>query len=271
MNLYEEQFSEKYNFPYCEKPSKTLVIASTGRCGSHMLGHVLYETGKFGFPLEYLNPGNLQKWKKVTNLTSPEKVIKKLQTIRTSENGVFAIKVHYPHLKEFESFSQFQKLFSNACYILLNRSDVLKQAVSLSIASQTGVYIAGQKPINTNPQYDFEQIQKYLKETIENNSMWRYTLAANGCNYIEMNFDEILSDLPKAISKIADFSNIDVSKVDLPKAPVTKKQGGDLNLKWKKIFIDDYKKSKNKINTADKKLNFLRKIKDMVVSNASNV
>ena len=41
MSLYEDQFLEKNDLNRVEKPSKTLIIASTGRSGSHMLGHAL--------------------------------------------------------------------------------------------------------------------------------------------------------------------------------------------------------------------------------------
>ncbi len=49
--LYEQQFSLQNNFEKGVDIRKTLVIASTPRCGSHFLGHALHQTGQFGFPL----------------------------------------------------------------------------------------------------------------------------------------------------------------------------------------------------------------------------
>ena len=46
MHLYEDQFSEEYDFPRLEKPTKILIIASTARCGSHMLEHALLPPAK---------------------------------------------------------------------------------------------------------------------------------------------------------------------------------------------------------------------------------
>ena len=48
MHLYQDQFSETHDLPVINKPSKVLIIASTGRSGSHMLGHALHQTNCFG-------------------------------------------------------------------------------------------------------------------------------------------------------------------------------------------------------------------------------
>lgn len=79
MHLYEDQFSEQYDFPRQDKPTKILIIASTGRCGSHMLGHALHKTNKFGFPLEYANPVNLAEWKKRLEIEELQEVLAEIQ------------------------------------------------------------------------------------------------------------------------------------------------------------------------------------------------
>ncbi|QTP59396.1 Stf0 sulfotransferase [Billgrantia antri] len=243
MHLYEEQFSESHDFPRVQSPSKVLVIASTGRSGSHMLGHALHETHRFGFPLEYANPANLSEWKRRLDIDDLQGVMAEIKRRRTSPNGVFGIKLHYPHIKLFGGFDNVIKCFPDAYYILLSRKNLLKQAVSLSIASQTGVWISGQKAVNDNPQYDFAHIDKCLRETILNNASWRYTLAANGCNYIEMDFDHVRHDLDQAINDIARFMGIEIDPADIPRAPVTKKQSNLRNAEWEKRFISDFNAS----------------------------
>ncbi len=243
MYLYEDQFSENHDFSRVDKPSKILIIASTGRCGSHMLGHALHKTNSFGFPLEYANPANLAEWKKRLGINDFKGVMTELQRRRTSPNGVFGIKIHYPHIKQFGGFDNLMKLFPNAHYVLLSRNDVLKQAVSLSIASQTGVWISGQTPVNDNPTYDFEHIDKCLRQTILHNSSWRYTLAASGCNYIEMDFDHVRNNLVQSIDKIASFTDVKVEPSKIPKELVTKKQSKDLNTEWAMKFLSEFNKS----------------------------
>lgn len=43
MQLYQYQFLKRHDFVRVEKPSKVLIVASTGRSGSHQSGNNGYE------------------------------------------------------------------------------------------------------------------------------------------------------------------------------------------------------------------------------------
>jgi LPS sulfotransferase NodH len=258
--LYQDQFSERFDLPRIASPEKSLIIASTGRSGSHMLGHALQTSNHFGFPLEYTNPINFKEWQKRLGIADFCDVINEIKKKRTSSNGVFGIKIHYPHIKMYSGFTGITKLFPDAYYVLLSRKDVLKQAVSLAIARQTGVWIAGEKSKCDNPIYDWNQIDACLRETIMHNASWRYILAANKCNYIEMNFDEIKTNLPKAIGDIAKFMQIEISSDALPKQQVTKRQSSEINIEWEKRYLNHYQGAE--LITAPKmNSGFLHKVK----------
>jgi len=239
MHLYEDQFSEAHDFPET-KPLKVLVIASTGRCGSHMLGHALHKTGCFGFPLEYTNKANLAEWKRRLKKDDFHDAMEEIQRRRTSPNGVFGIKIHYPHIKQFGGFDGLMKAFPNAYYVLLSRKNVLRQAVSLSIAGQSGVWISGQKPTGRKPVYDFDDIDRCLRETIINNASWRYVLAAGGCHYIEMDFDHVRNDISGAVKDIADFMGVEITQGRVPEEQVTKNQSESINEEWARKFIYEF-------------------------------
>jgi LPS sulfotransferase NodH len=241
VHLYEDQFSEQHDFQRQKQPAKTLIIASTGRSGSHMLGHALHLTQYFGFPLEYANPANLREWKRRIETESTEDVIRELTQRRTSPNGVFGIKLHYTHIKVLGGFDRVQAFFPDAYYVLLSRKDVLKQAVSLAIAKLTGVWIAGQQPTNTNPpQYRFEQVEGCLPEVILDNASWRYALAANGCNYLEMDFDAVKENLGASVRTIAGFIGIQLDDNQTQEEHVTSRQGNSLNDDWVARFVRDF-------------------------------
>jgi len=240
MHLYEGQFGERQDFSRVVQPSKILIIATTPRCGSHMLGHALHETNSFGFPLEYAHPRNLAEWKRRLGVEDFRLVLKEIQRRRTSSNGVFGIKIHYSHIKQFGGFKKLLEYLPDAHYVLLSRGDVLRQAVSWSIASQTGVWISGQKPVKDRPEYDFEHIAERLRQTILQNASWRYLLAANGCNYVEMNFCDVKSNLSQSIQKIADFIDIELDPGRIPETHLTKTQRGDINAEWAIKFISDF-------------------------------
>lgn len=249
MHLYQNQFSEEHDLPLVERPSKVLIIASTARCGSHMLGHALHRTGRFGFPLEYANPVNLGEWRKRLGVNDFEQVLHAIQQRRTSANGVFGIKIHYSHIEQFGSFERLKQFFPNACYVILSRRDVLSQAVSYAIASQTGVWIAGQQPVTDDPRYDFEQIDRCLRQAILHTASWRYTLAASGANYIELDFDQVRRDPARSIEQIARFMEVEIDALDLPQEPVTQRQGNDRNAEWAQRFTAEFNPSRELVGS----------------------
>lgn len=238
MKLYEDQFSDAHDFPRVDRPSKILVIASTPRCGSHMLGHALHRTGSFGFPLEYTQPANLAEWRR--RLAGCDDVLSEIQRRRTSPNGVFGIKIHYSHIFGYGGFRHVMRRFPNAYYVHLVRKDALEQAVSLSIAQQTGVWISGQESIGEAPAYDFERIERCMRRVLLENAGWRYLLAAHGCRHMELEFENVRNDIGAAIRTIGAFLGIEVNEDRLPTAQVTHKQGADINRTWADRFREDF-------------------------------
>ncbi|MGL4237186.1 hypothetical protein [Tabrizicola sp.] len=53
MILYQKQFSDELDQPPVLWPQTTVLIASTPRCGSHMLGHAMAGTGLLGVAISY--------------------------------------------------------------------------------------------------------------------------------------------------------------------------------------------------------------------------
>jgi len=186
---------------------------------------------------------NLAEWKRRLGIVDFREVMAEIQRRRTSSNGVFGIKIHYPHIRQFGGFAQLVEFFPDVYFVLLSRKDVLKQAVSLSIANQTGVYISGQKPVNDDPKYIFSHIDQRLRQTILNNSSWRFKLAASGCKYIELDFEDVLHNLARSIEGIAGFMDIDIDRTEIPNEQVTAKQGDDRNSEWAARFTSDFNRS----------------------------
>lgn len=241
--LYEQQFSLQNNFEKGVDIRKTLVIASTPRCGSHFLGHALHQTGQFGFPLEYANPLNVERWKSIFNVKSFDKVLDGVKENRTSPNGIFSIKVHCSHLEQFGGFGGLISKVPNPHFILLTRRNLLKQAVSLSIARQTGVWISGQEAKSRDVSYNASDIEFCLKRTILHNAMWKFLLSSNSIPYIEVIFENARKDLNGTVRSIADFLNIDIVDEQLPGLPTTKKQSDSINEEWIQRYISEDVKS----------------------------
>lgn|SRR5690606_1980027 len=243
MHLYSNQFSEEHNFPNSCSPRKFLIIASTARSGSHMLGHALFATRGFGFPLEYFNPANFARWKAILGTKNVVDTLQKLFGIRTSENGVFSLKIHYPQLAVIGGFRNLLQLFPDAYYVFLKRDDLVKQAVSYALALQTGIWISGQDPIgNARPEYNFELIHKCLGKIVRENSRWIYAFQTHGISYKEIEFGQIKNDIKDAILEIADYAGVNIRPSMTESIHKTSEQGGDLNASWVRRYLEEAKK-----------------------------
>ena len=239
-NLYKKQFLTEHNFKKSSAKLKILIIASTGRSGSHMLGHTLHSTGKFGFPLEYFQKNNLNKWKEIINKNNIKDIICSLQDIRTSENGVFSIKIHYSQVKEIGGFTNLQELLPNAYFVFIKRRNILKQAVSMSIARQTGIWISEQLGNGRKPKYDYCSINMELKELLKDNSNWIYHLESSNSNYISLDFEDVRDNLDDSVIKISNFMNIELKDEEIPIIPLTKKQTNSVNDDFLSKYLSDY-------------------------------
>lgn len=237
--LYMDQFDSRHDFSHNQRATKTLIIASTVRSGSHMLGHALHATGAFGFPLEYAQSKNLEEWKKRLGASDTAQVMEKLLTRRASENGVFGIKVHYRHLSAFGGLAGLVACFPDPHFVLLTRDDVMAQAVSLAIAKQTGNWISGQNEGGREPEYRFSDIDDSLRRVVLANASWQYLLAANGLPTLPMRFSEVRDNTVQAISAIADFMDVDPDVDSIPASPVTEKQSKSVNQDWIERFQKD--------------------------------
>jgi LPS sulfotransferase NodH len=204
-----------------------------------MLGHTLHQTRKFGFPLEYANGVNLAEWKKRFGVSSLAEVLAELQRRRTSPNGVFGIKIHYKHLKMFGGFNNLLKMFPGAYYVLISRRDVLGQAISWSVARQTGVWISGMTPKNKIAKYSFARIDECLRSIILDTASWRHALAAGGCRYIELTYEDFLQDPAGSSKAVARFMDVDLPSRELPQKQATRKQASEKNDEWRERFLSD--------------------------------
>jgi LPS sulfotransferase NodH len=155
---YEEQFSPAMDCPRSEWATRFILIASTPRCGSHYLGHMLGATGQCGVPLEYLNKRNRKYWARRFGTDRMDDLFPTIVQHRTSENGTFTLKAHWkqfhPFINGLDSLTHGPGIEKT---IWIMRRDQLAQAISKVIATQTGVWISGAMPTG-KARYDFDAI-----------------------------------------------------------------------------------------------------------------
>ncbi|MEC7794705.1 MAG: Stf0 family sulfotransferase [Pseudomonadota bacterium] len=237
MELYHRQFSQELDVRNAPATQRTLIVASTPRSGSHMLGHSLAEAGIFGVPFEYANPGNLAEWQRKFSLSDPLETMREIMRRRTGENGLFAIKLHHTHLSLFGGFEGMMAFFPNPQIVRIVRRNVLNQAISLSTARQTRVWIEGQVGSGQEAVYKDEMIEDCLRTLVLGNAAWTYDLARTGTSEHEVFFEDAVQDLPGTLQSIASYLGIAVDPERLPSTPPTRKQSSSGKNEWAERFL----------------------------------
>lgn len=221
---YQAQFDPARDIADAPAATKTLIIASTPRSGSHMLGHLMAATGAMGVPYEYGNPRNMPRWREILSTSGAEDTLAAIMARRTTPNGVFAIKLHHAHLAPCGGLDRLLELLPDPRVIHVHRADLLRQAISLSTAQQTDIWIDGMEGNGETAVYDHAGIEEALKRLALFNAQWRMDLAERGIPFLALEFDRIRRDPAGAIREIAEFADIALDPAHIPTGLATRAQ-----------------------------------------------
>lgn len=115
-----------------------VVILFTPRSGSSWFGDLLSSTTVLGKPDEFLNQDVNQEVIRKFGARTEADYLNALETNASSDNGVFSMEVIWGHLELSEI--DLLNYYRDARFIYLRRKDILAQAVSLMLATETGVF-----------------------------------------------------------------------------------------------------------------------------------
>ena len=235
---YPEQFTQEFDCPNVGWADRFVMIASTGRCGSHYLGHMLMMTEECGVPLEYLNRGNARYWRARFGNLNFQEIFAKLVEQRTSQNGTFCFKAHWWHYVPFrnkmDTMTRGQGLDK---IVWISRRNQLAQAISKVIAQQTGAWISGVTPKH-DATYSYTAIVRAAKINWHGNMRWRSHLAERYHDrYKAVAYEDLLSSA-QTRTELADFIGI---QQELEPSERTQRQKDDKKSEWRERFLNEMK------------------------------
>lgn len=235
---YPEQFSTGLDFPHVDWPKRLFLIASTPRCGSHFLGHMLGETGECGVPLEYLNVRALAHWERRFNVTGIQEVFAKLAQHRTSPNGTFTLKAHWSQFQvHADTIDSLTRGLGIDKVIWITRRDLLSQSISKAIAHQTDDWISSDSSQSTaKAKYDYAQIVLSAEQIRSSSLHWREFISSlSPGRSMSVVYEDLLSETTVR-DQIATFLDL---QTELKPSNRTRKQAGKRNRAWKERFLAD--------------------------------
>ena len=238
----DTHFSEKkYDLAQFEgKPKTYYMICSTGRSGSSLLGSLLINTGIMGVPHEYFSDAHgkplIERFGIPTAPTFDfNKYFTAIEKWRTTSNGVFGIKAHInqclPHFKS----GFIKQHFKNLKFIHILRRNIVAQAVSWSIANQTGKWTS-HGTMKKAAEYNFENILRGISVSTTQNAIWDQFFIVNGISPHIIFYEDLLVSPGDVIQGVVDYVGVDAKvSVDLASAAL-EKQGTKINKMWEERF-----------------------------------
>lgn len=216
---------------YTELP-RVYVIASQPRSGSHYLARLLRETGQAGVPLEYFHTAHWKRWVKRCRRENPLAAFRIMCQLRTTPNGVFGFKAHW---KQFQLACtlRLENELATASYIQITRDDLLGQAISLVIASQTGVWVHDHEPARS-PEYSFEAIQIALGQLVAERGQWDRFFAVTGIQPLRISYEELSGDRDRTMQRVCEHLDIDWSVAEPAESTV---QRTGRTEEWRERFL----------------------------------
>ena len=216
---------------YVDAP-RIYVIASQPRSGSHYLAHLLRSTGEAGVPLEYFHSDHWRRWVKRCRQHYPLAAFKVLCQLRTTPNGVFGVKAHW---KQFQLACRLrlESELQPAAFIQITRHDLLGQAISLVIASQTGAWIHDHQP-QRPPEYSFVAIQNAIGQLVTERGHWDRFFATTGIQPLRISYEELTSDRDPTMHRVAGHIGIDWVPQDTVETRVQRTERSD---EWRERFL----------------------------------
>jgi len=205
-------------------PKRTLLIASTARSGSSLLGACCRATGALGYPVEYAHPVDQRHLEARFGVEGLQPALREIMKRRTSPNGVFGIKVHYPVIAQFGSLPNLLDFFPGPGLVHIGRRDTVAQAVSMARGLQTGRWSARGPAEGARVEtdaFDYDLVDACHRRLVRHAAGWRYELAKAGRPFLSIDTEDLTADWRVQIARIADFMQVDIDVAALPDSPPT--------------------------------------------------
>lgn len=248
-------------------PRRSLLICTTQRSGSTLLGEAIYFAGGLGCPLEYFHggfrPGFEQRW----GATGFRDYLDALYRRRTDPSGVLAVKLFWRDIvdiaREVDSaldealsgaasaglepetyrriFDLLSGLFPDPVFVRLTRQDQLRQAASFAIASMTRSW---RRFADSNPRrsedadYAFAVMLRSLASVQRENARWTGFFAANGPPRCTLAYEDLQRDYEGTVRRLFEA----LGRPDAPIAPPRlQKQAGPHSETLLETFLEEFR------------------------------
>jgi LPS sulfotransferase NodH len=241
---WEEVFARISKRP----PPKTYGIAFTPRSGSTWISDVVRQSRALGSPGEYFNINAAFDSISLAACTSLEDYYAWLSRVRQT-NGVFGFEISWPWLDLLGKEGKLQLLQGVDYWFLLRRRDFVLQAVSLYLASTSGVFHlrdegeqgARQRVEPGDVEYDAEDIAESVLQVMHGEFLLARHFRTHDTEPQPLWYEDLIEQGPKDfLYRFAEQISVALSPEDRERIdaiqPSLRKSGGERNAEFAERF-----------------------------------
>ena len=240
---------ERFDLSTSNTHKETCLLCTSPRVGSHYLSSIMSASQDLGKPFEYFHKGHLAEWMKQTGTNSIDECISYIVRHRTTRGGLFSLKAHWSQYKWIKKTNStiIDSLKINH-YIYLTRKDILGQAISNTIAQQTGSFISLSGKSTKKPAYSAEQIKERIKFAIRITKQWESFFTTQKIQPLRIDYQDLQEDPSSMMHAIYNFIGITKTQAetdtlisDYKKQNDHKpqKQANQTNNEWRQRFLSE--------------------------------
>lgn len=207
------------------------VICFVNRSGSNLLARALMSSKQFGRAGEYFNHPQVTRFSGEWGMRSLEDYASATRSMRTAANGVFGTKLAWSQLYYLTKEGIIPRVFTDTKFILIERRDVLAQAISFSIAFQTKAWTSETKRKVTDYQFDPQDILRRIRGISEAYSRFKQYFAVFGIEPVYVLYEELERDVAGTVQRVIEelaMPGTDGARVDMAEISL-QRQRGQLN------------------------------------------
>jgi LPS sulfotransferase NodH len=230
---FEDRVRYDKNVPVFDLP--LVVLLFTNRCGSNLFADYAVNLGLIGGLEEVLNYDEVIQRSEKFGINSFPEYIEKSALVHTSKNAVYGVKAGVEQLCMLARWG-ITRMFREVIVLHVERSDLLDQAISMSIATQTQQWTSEKKSLNDNVEFRFDEINRIIELNSDLNAAGRIFSQAMSYNYERFTYENFSLDASVAMNRVSNALSLGVLNSELP-SPRIRKQANELNLQFRAKYL----------------------------------
>lgn len=240
--LFKEDLNSQLLLQLNDISIPTYFVAMTPRSGSSYLMDLFLKTNKLAEPGEYLNPGfvpNIAMALQVNNLSDYWLELIK----RKGSENLFGVKVSFFHFMPLIETGLDELFFENNKIIFLKRKNIVKQAISLYLATQSNIFHTNIEHSEEKwkhldgIEYSDQGIRSWIEHIHLQELGWSKYLENK--EYLPLWYEDILENPRTCVTESLEFLEQKYVVEDIHTESVFKKIGNDKNTQFYDAFLSE--------------------------------